>query len=146
MADEGRELGWDEEIQNDGADFEPIPSGDYDFIIDHIERGRSKGSAKLPPCNMAIVYFRVQDRDREVTLRGNYILHTRLEWKLSELFCSVGLKKKGEKASMKWSALPGLSGRMKVDLVPRNDDSSKMTNEIVKLYEKEAKAYKAGDF
>ena len=42
----GREFGWDDVIQNDGQEFEPIPEGDYDFVIDKFERSRSSGSAK----------------------------------------------------------------------------------------------------
>ena len=37
----GREFGWDDVIQNDGQEFEPIPEGDYDFVIDKFERSRS---------------------------------------------------------------------------------------------------------
>ena len=65
----GREFGWDDVIQNDGQEFEPIPEGDYDFVIDKFERSRSSGSAKLPPCNMAVVYFRINHKGREVTIR-----------------------------------------------------------------------------
>ena len=102
----GREFGWDDVIQNDGQEFEPIPEGDYDFVIDKFERSRSSGSAKLPPCNMAVVYFRINHKGREVTIRENYILHSKLEWKLSELFCAAGLKKKGEPLKMCWNQLP----------------------------------------
>ena len=42
---------------------------------------------------MAVVYFRINHKGREVTIRENYILHSKLEWKLSELFCAAGLKK-----------------------------------------------------
>ena len=43
----GREFGWDDVIQNDGQEFEPIPEGDYDFVIDKFERSRSSGSARM---------------------------------------------------------------------------------------------------
>ena len=81
----GKELGWEDTIQNDGQDFEPVPPGDYDVTIEKWERGRSKGEGKLPPCNMAIVYFTIHAPEREITVRENYILHSSLEWKLSEL-------------------------------------------------------------
>lgn len=38
----GREFGWDDVIQNDGQEFEPIPEGDYDFVIDKFERSRCR--------------------------------------------------------------------------------------------------------
>ena len=124
----GRELSWD------------------DFTIEKWERGRSKGEGKLPACNMAIVHFVIHDREREVTIRENYLLHTKMEWKLSELFRSVGLKKEGEPLRMNWTALPGLTGRAKVGLKPGLKDPSKQFNFIDKLYPKEPKKFEPGRF
>ena len=146
MSDIGRELAWDDEIQNDSNDFEPLPEGDYDFTIEKWERGRSKGEGKLPPCNMAIVTFTIHGRDRDVTVNERFLLHTNLEWKLSELFRSVGLKKEGEKAKMNWSALPGLTGRAKIGLQPGVKDPTKLYNNINKLYPKEPKKFEPGRF
>ena len=132
-----RELDWTDTIEKESS-FVELPEGDYEFMIDHYERGRSKGSDKLPACKMAIVFFRITGPEGEsVIIRENYILHTRLEWKLSELFASVGLKKKGEPLSMDWSALPGLRGRARVTLDPDRNDPSKKFNHIGKLYPKE---------
>lgn len=141
-----KELDWDDTIQDDGKDFEPLPAGDYDFVIEKIERGRSKGEGKLPPCNMATVYFTVHDRDRDVTIRENFLLHTKMEWRLSELFRSVGLKKEGEPLRMNWQALPGLTGRCRVKQKPGSKDPSKLFNRIDKLYPKEPKKFEPGRF
>ncbi len=105
----------------------------------------------MPPCNMAIVYFNIRTQDgQETQIREYYILHENLEWKLSELFCGVGLKKKGETLRMNWPALPGLMGRAKVSLEPDRNDPSKKFNHIEKIYPKEdtgsKPAYKAGVF
>ena len=121
----GWELGWEDTIQDDGQNFKPVPPGDYDVTIEKWERGRSKGEGKLPPCNMAIVYFTIHTPEREITVRENYTLHSSLEWKLSELFCGVGLKKKGEALRMNWSALPGKKARAKVGLKPGIKDPTK---------------------
>lgn len=148
MADMEREFNWDDEISKDTS-FIELPAGDYDFVIDHYERGRSRGSEKIPPSNMAIVYFNIKGPDgQEVQLRENYILHSKLEWKLSELFCGVGLKKKGETLRMNWNALPGLTGRARITLDPDQNDPSKKYNHVSKLYPKEDTnpGYKAGDF
>ena len=118
----GRELDWGDTIQDDGKNFEPVPAGDYDFTIETFERGRSKGEGKLPPCNMATVYFTIHDRDRDVMIRENFLLHSKLEWKLSELFRSVGLKKEGEPLRMNWQALPGLTGRCRVKQEPGSNE------------------------
>ena len=69
---EGRELGWEDTISKDSSEFEPIPEGDYDFTIEKYERARSQGKGKLPPCNMAVVYFRISDRDREVVIEREF--------------------------------------------------------------------------
>ena len=148
MENMGREFNWDDEITKDSS-FVELPPGDYDFTSDHYERSRSKGSDKIPPSNMAIVYFNIRTPDgQEVQIRENYILHEKLEWKLSELFCGVGLKKKGETLRMNWSALPGLTGRAKVSLDADRNDPSKKFNHIAKLYPKEDtnKKFQAGDF
>lgn len=141
-----RELGWEDTIKND-SNFVELPEGDYDFTIDHFDRGRFDGSAKIPACNMAIVYFNVQGPDGQVaSIRENFILHTKMEWKLSELFCSVGLKKKGEELRMNWNALPGLTGRAHVTLDPDKNDPNKKYNHMGKLYPKEPKKFTAGTF
>lgn len=142
----GRELGWDDTIQNDGQDFEPVPPGDYDVTIEKWERGRSKGEGKLPPCNMAIVYFTIHAPERDVPVRENYILHTSVEWKLSELFCGVGLKKKGEPLRMNWGALPGKKARAKVGIQPGVKDPTKQYNRIEKLYPYEPPKFTPGSF
>ncbi|MCC8152484.1 MAG: hypothetical protein LIO96_13855 [Lachnospiraceae bacterium] len=75
MADMDRELGWDDTIQKDDNEFEPVPEGDYEFTVEKYERARSSGQGKLPPCNMAVVYFRVKGPDgQEVSIRENFIL------------------------------------------------------------------------
>lgn len=142
----GRELGWDDTIQNDGQDFEPVPAGDYDVTVDRFERSRSKGEGKLPACNMAVVYFTVHAEGRDVTVRENYILHSSMEWKLSELFCGAGLKKKGEELRMNWQMLPGKKAKAKIGLKPGMKDPAKQFNYIEKLYPFEPPKYQAGSF
>lgn len=137
MSVEGRELGWEDTIQNDSQEFEPIPEGDYNVTIEKFDRSRSSGSGKLPACNMAVVYFTVHAPEREISIRENYVLHTSLEWKLSELFCGVGLKKKSEELRMDWGLLPGKTARAKVGIREGSKDPSKKFNFIEKLYPKE---------
>ncbi len=145
MAEE-RSFDWNDTIKND-SNFLELPEGDYDFIIDHYDRARFDGSDKIPPCNMAVVYFNIQAPDGSTaTIRNNYILHSKMEWKLSELFCGVGLKKKGEELRMNWNALPGCTGRARVTLDPGKKDPAKKYNHIDKLYPKEPKRYTAGSF
>lgn len=132
---ENRELGWDDTISKDAQEFIVIPEGDYDFVIDHFERSRSKGGGKLPPCNMVVVYFNITAPDgEEVQIRENYILHQRVEWKLSELFVGVGLKQKGQNYRMEWDRLPGMTGRCKVIIETDRNDPQKKYNHIKSIY------------
>ena len=138
MAVEGRELSWEDPIKEDAQNFEPLPEGDYSVTVEKFERSRSKGEGKLPPCNMAVVYFTVHGGDREITIRENYVLHSSLEWKLSELFRGVGLKKEGEELRMNWGALPGLTARAEVGIRPGSKNPDQKFNFIKKLYPKDA--------
>ena len=62
MSAEGKELGWDDTISQESS-FVELPEGDYDFVVDHWERGRFPGSEKIPACKMATVYFNVKGPD-----------------------------------------------------------------------------------
>lgn len=134
-----RELGWEEEIENDGNDFVLIDEGDYDFVVTKFERGRSKGSDKLPPCNMAILTIRVND---ETTITENLILHSKMEWKLCQFFTSIGLRKHGEKMRMNWSKVLGATGRCRVIVedYTGKDGKVRQTNRIDKFLEPEETA------
>lgn len=148
MAVEGKELGWEDTIKEDAQNFEPVPEGEYNVTIEKFERSRSKGEGKLPACNMAIVYFIIHGRDRDITVKENYVLHSSLEWKLSELFRGVGLKKEGEELRMNWGALPGLTAKAKVGIKPGIKNPDQKFNYIEKLYSKDTvkPAFNAGSF
>lgn len=146
MATNAMETGydWNDEIEKE-SNFVELPEGDYDFVIDHYERARFNGNDKIPACNMATVFFNIRTYDnQEAQIRENFILHPRMEWKLSELFSSVGLKGKNEKIHMAWDRLAGLSGRCQVSLDVDKNDSSKKYNHIKKLYPKEPKNWQGG--
>lgn len=147
---EERELQFDDIISSDSS-FVELPEGDYQFKVESYERGRFNGSEKIPPCNMVTVSFRVEAPDgSSTTIKENFILFSRLEWKISQLYCSVGLKKEGEPTRMNWPAMPGLTGMAHVTLDPDKKDPSKKYNHISRFYPKKVKdaapTYKAGDF
>ncbi|MBO5198041.1 MAG: hypothetical protein J6B85_05915 [Lachnospiraceae bacterium] len=146
MSELERELNWDDIIEKDGEDLEPLPEGDYDFVVESFERGRSKGEGKLPPCNMAILKIRIQGKERNIQITENLVLHTKMEWKLSQFFRSIGAKEEGQRVAMNWSIVPGASGRALVKQKPGLKDPAKMYNYIDKFYPKEAKKFEAGRF
>lgn len=115
---EGREFSWDGDTITRDDEFILLEPGEYPFTIEKFERSRSQGSDKMPPCNMAVVYFTVHSDQGDVTIKDNYLLHSKFEWKLSQLFSSVGLKKKGEPCQLNFTALPGRTGYMKVKNEP----------------------------
>ena len=43
-----REFGWDDAIENDGADFEIFPEGDYDFEVTGYNKDLYINKIKLP--------------------------------------------------------------------------------------------------
>ena len=126
-----KEFSWDDEIVNEDA-FTLLDAGTYEFKITKYERARHEGSDKIPPCNKAVVSFKIGD----TTLTENYLLCSTLEWKLSQLFLSVGLKKHGEPLRMKWDDLPGKRGVCKVIVHKYTDKNGvqREVNRIDKLY------------
>ncbi len=145
---EGRELGWDDYVQEDGKEFIILPEGDYDFTIEKFERSRTDGKGKLPPCNKAIVYFTIHNpHGEDVTVIEHFVLHTSLEWKISELFCSIGQKQKGEKVQMKWQTIPGSKGRCKLIINEyEKDGETRKSNRIKTFYPMEPKKFTPGSF
>ena len=75
MANE-REFGWEDVIENDGGAWELLPEGDYSFTVVNFTRGRHPGSAKLPPCNKAVVTLAVQGPSGVVNMDHNLFLHS----------------------------------------------------------------------
>ena len=143
-----RELGWDDEIQNDGQDFVILPEGDYDFEVIEFERGRYNGGDKLPPCNKAVVHIKIEGKEGVSIIRHNLFLHTKTEGLLCDFFRGIGQRKKGEKITMNWNKVVGSKGRAKVGVRKwTNDEGKEMVfNEIKKFYEPESKGFTPGKF
>lgn len=153
MAEIGREIGWDEIIENDGPEFIVVPEGDYDFEIIGFERGRHNGSEKLPPCNKAIVQVKVTAPEGTTIIKNQLFLHTSTEGLLCAFFTAIGQRKHGEKLKMDWNKVVGARGRCKVGVrkwLSDKDGREYSGNEIRKFYEPEDKpaapGFKAGEF
>jgi hypothetical protein len=148
MSDIERELGWDDQIENDGSDFVLLPEGDYNFEVVSFERGRHNGSDKLPPCNKATVNIKVKGAEGETVIKHNLFLHSKTEGMLCAFFTAIGQRKHGEKVTMNWNAVPGSVGRCKVGI---KKYEGKEYNEIKKFYEPaegqpSGPQWKAGNF
>lgn len=151
MNEMNRELGWEDEIEKEGSDFILLPEGEYDFVIDKFERGRHPGSEKLPPCNKAVLYVKIETPEGTATIKHNLFLHTITEGMLSSFFTAIGQKKHGEKVRMNWAAVTGARGRCKVGIRTfiKNDGSEGKSNEIKRFIEPDGNAapkFTAGAF
>jgi hypothetical protein len=145
-----RELGWEDPIENDGADFEVLPEGDYDFEVVGFERGRHPGSDKLPPCNKAIVSIRINGAAGQTTIKHNLFLHTKTEGLLCAFFVGIGQRKHGERVTMNWSQVVGSRGRCKIGVRKWKNDKGEDVpyNDIKRFYEpdKQPAKFEQGKF
>lgn len=107
MADLGQEIGWDDEIEDEGVDFEPLPEGIYEFEVKTMTRGRFPGSDKMCACNTAELELVILDHEgKERHVFDSLKLNSKMEWMLSQFFLCIGQKKKGKRCvltGMQWS-------------------------------------------
>lgn len=114
MAELGRELGWDDTIEND-SEFQLLPNGDFPFEVISFERGRHNGSEKIPPCNKAIVSLKFTTPDGlQTTIKENLYLHSTMEGKLCSFFVCIGQRQHGERLKMDWNKVTGSKGRARI--------------------------------
>lgn len=140
------ELGWDDEISNEGQ-FVLLEDGDYNFTVKDFERARFPGSAKIPPCNKAALTLSVNTPDGEATIKYDLILYSSLEWKLCEFFRAIGQKKHGEKVAMNWSRVKGARGRARITTreYTKKDGSTGKANDVEKFYDYDPNFFSAGN-
>jgi len=148
MDNQDRELGWNDEIENDGPEFTVLPEGDYDFEVTEFERGRHPGSDKLPPCNKAVVSIRIEGKEGISTVKHQLFLHTKTEGLLCNFFTAIGQRQKGQRVSMDWNKVVGSKGRAKVGIRKWTNDKGDTLefNDIKKFYEPEKPAFEEGKF
>ena len=140
-------LGWDDVIEDDDKRPVILEAGDYTFTVRGCERGHFPGSAKLPACNKATVTLEVKAHEGTVIVRTDLFLHQSMEWKISDFFCSIGLKKRGEPLRMAWDKTPGRRGRahFKVRTYTGRDGNEYQTNDVHHFYDWEEKYFTAAE-
>lgn len=133
----GFELGWDSEIEKDSPDFVTLPEGDYKFEVIKFERARHNGSAKLPPCNKAIVHLRIEGAEGVSIIRHNLFLYSSCEGMLCAFFTAIGQRKHGERLKMNWSTVVGSTGTAKIGVHKWTNDNGReyINNEVIKFYD-----------
>lgn len=108
-----RAYDWNDEITKD---YEPLEPGEYEFTITGLEREYFEGSEKMPACPKAIVEIEIEHNGAEHKIKSSMLLHSKMEWRLSSFFSSIGQKKKGETLKMNWSKVIGSKGRCKIGI------------------------------
>ena len=154
---ENKVIGWDDEIVNDGEysgeETVLLPAGNYPFEVIKTEQAWYDGGDKIPACNMAKIFLRVDGGElgKALCVENIYLLE-KLEWKAAAFLRSIGLKKHGEPIA--WRQLThcdGETGRCKVyvDEYKVNGEVRK-SNKIKSFFDKEEqapkKAFKKGAF
>ena len=147
---QGRELGWDDEIENDSPEFITLPEGEYPFRVVGFERGRYQPTpnSKLPPCNVAILTVELTSPEGFVVpVKDKLYLHSSTEGFLCEFFTSIGQRKHGERVRMNWNAVMGATGRAKVGIRHyKKDGEDRTINEIKKYLEPSEQAAPAPSY
>ena len=122
-----RELSWDDVIENDEIDRDPLPEGDYDFEVLSFERGRHPGSTKIPPCPQAVLRLRISDGKGNAREINDFLkLHSKMEWQLCSFFAAIGHRRKGEALRMDWSKVPGARGRCSVVITEKTGSEGRV--------------------
>ena len=136
MSEIGRELGWNDVIEKDST-YTLLEEGDYDFVVKAFERGRHAGSAKLPPCNKAILTIEVSNDQQATQITHNLFLHTTTEGILCAFFTAIGARKHGDKLVMDWNKVIGAHGRCHViiDTFTKKDGAEGKSNKIARFLE-----------
>ncbi len=146
----GREIGWDDSIENEGQDFEPLPEGEYEFTVVSMERGRFPGSEKMSACHSASLDLLLKGADgKERHVFDTLYLNSKAEWRLSQFFLGIGQKKKGETLKPNWNTVPGSTGRVKVYIDEYTDKKSgkpRRNNKVSEYLPYEPKKFEAGKF
>ena len=116
--DENQVFDWDDEIEEDGEEreFVTLEPGKYDFEVTSFERAHheAKEGGKAPSCPKAIVKIKIPTPEGDAYITENFLLYKKMEWKVSQFFCCIGMKKPGEKVSMKWDKIVGCKGKAQI--------------------------------
>ena len=155
---ENKVIGWDDEITNDGEfsgeETKILPAGNYPFEVIKVEKAWFDGSDKIPACNMAKIFLRIDGGDlgKGFCAENIYLLE-KFEWKAASFLRSVGLKKHGEPVS--WRKLEHCEGetgrcKIKVEDYTNKKNERAQSNRVDKFFDKEEqqpkKSFTKGEF
>lgn len=128
------------EVTAEVTEFALLPDGTYPYTVVNVEKEfyEPKEGSKLPPCNMAKITCEVNGGNNGTTrITRSFFWHSSTMWRISQLFISVGLVKKGEKFVPNPDRLLGLTGSCQVvqESYTKNNGGAGTRNEITKYLE-----------
>ena len=145
MAEELMNLDWnctinDKEDENH-KEFVTLPEGTYDFKIVQVTKEWYNGSAKMEACNRAVLKLQIDTNLGTSVFTERIPLISSYEWKLSQFFICLGMKKKGEPFQMTWD-IEGKGGKAKIKIREYdNGEEIKKFNCVDRFLEPEVKDY-----
>ena len=135
-----------EDQERGGAETVVLPEGKYPFEVIKVEKQYYDGSAKIPACNMAKVFLRIDGGELGSGLVvENIYLVEKHEWKAGAFLRSVGVRQHGDKLEFrKLLHVDGERGRCEiyVDEYEGRDGKTHTSNKLKKFFDKEEEAPK----
>ena len=155
---EQKAMDWDDVIKDDGEysgeETVVLPEGNYPFEVIKTEKSWYDGSSKIPACNMAKVYLRIDGGELgNGFVAENIYLAEGFEWKAGAFLCAIGIRSHGDKLEFrKLLHCDGERGRCEifVDDYEGRDGKTHQSNKLKRFFDKEEevpkKAIKKGVF
>lgn len=117
----GFALGWDSPIEQESS-FVLLPEGEYNFRVTKMERSQYQPSPTSsirevsPKADLSITVYDDSGQLSSENVTENLILHSKMEWKLSQFFIAIGQKIPGQAHTPNWNQVVGSTGRCKVEV------------------------------
>ena len=135
-----------EEQERGGQETTVLPEGKYPFKVIKVEKQYYDGSAKIPACNMAKVFLRIDGGELGTGLVvENIYLVEKHEWKAGAFLRSVGIRQHGDRLEFrKLLQVDGEKGRCEiyVDEYEGRDGKTHTSNKLKKFFDKGEEAPK----
>lgn len=111
---------WDDFIEDDSEGFSLLEPGEYEYVVTDYEKTRSKAGNPV-----IILTLEIGDPIGSKTNLKEYVtLIPGLEWKISQVLRSLGLKKRGEKVPLRvFEKSKGRTGRCEIIVETKKDQS-----------------------
>ena len=151
---------WDDEVEltedqeRGGQETSILPDGKYPFEVIKTEKQWYDGGQKIPACNMAKVFLRIDGGELGTGfVAENIYLAEGFEWKAGAFLRAIGVRSHGDKLEFrKLLHCDGEKGRCEIyiDEYEGRDGKTHQSNKLKRFFDKEEeapkKAFKKGAF